>query len=384
MARRLIDSGHQVTMVCGSYAVGKTGLDGPFENGKRRGEIDGIDLIEIDLSYSNADGFFKRSLTFLKYSVSCVAIALRHEYDLVFATTTPLTVGIPGIFAKIFRRKPFIFEVRDLWPELPKAMGVITNPLVLMGMSCLEFASYRLADGCIGLSPGIVKGIEKRGVSSDKIKMIPNGCDISLFDGGNRDAWSHEGISRDDFVAVFAGSHGVANGLDAVLAAARVLKNRDNRKVKIVLVGDGKLKSALKEEALESALDNVLFLDPVPKTELSNLMKRADIGLQILANISAFYYGTSPNKFFDYLSSGLPVLVNYPGWVAGMVDEWNCGLSVEPDNPEAFADALEKAAAAGSEREEWGRRAKDLALEKFDREILSREWVEFVESFHVA
>lgn len=371
-------------MVCGSYAVGNTGLDGPFEKGKRKGQIDGIDLIEINLSYSNSDGFLKRSFTFLKYSMSCVAIALRHQYDLVFATTTPLTVGIPGIFAKVFRRKAFVFEVRDLWPELPKAMGVITNPLVLLGMSWLEFASYRLADGCIGLSPGIVKGIEKRGVSSERIKMIPNGCDISLFDGGDGDAWSHESISKDDFVAVFAGSHGVANGLDAVLAAARVLKSRGNRRVKIVLVGDGKLKGALREEALESNLDNVLFLDPVPKTELSNLMKRADIGLQILANISAFYYGTSPNKFFDYLSSGLPVLVNYPGWVAEMVDEWNCGLSVAPENPEAFADALEKASEAEVEREEWGRRAKDLALEKFDRKILSKEWLEFVESFHVA
>ena len=131
MAQALIREGHSVTMVCGSYAQGKTGLDGSFEKGRRRGAVDGIDVIEFDLNYGNYMGFLQRLRVFLKFAFGSVVVALREPADVVFATTTPLTAGIPGIFARWMARKPFVFEVRDLWPELPKAMGAITNPAVL-------------------------------------------------------------------------------------------------------------------------------------------------------------------------------------------------------------------------------------------------------------
>ena len=137
MARQLLKRGHQVTMVCGSYVGGETGLDKPFINGVRKGEVDDIEVIEFELPYSNVDSFWKRTLTFIKFAFKSVDIALRHQYDLLFATSTPLTAGIPGLFAKLLKNKKFVFEVRDLWPELPKAMGVITNPIILMLMSLL-------------------------------------------------------------------------------------------------------------------------------------------------------------------------------------------------------------------------------------------------------
>ncbi|GAA75674.1 hypothetical protein P20480_2143 [Pseudoalteromonas sp. BSi20480] len=147
-------------MVCGSYGGGETGLTLDFIKGRREGVVDGIHIIEFDLAYSNADGLIKRAGTFLKFALKSIGIALTHKYDVVFATTTPLTAGIPGILARWLRGKPFVFEVRDLWPELPKEMGVITNPLVLAAMSALEWCSYRSAHRCIGLSPGIVEGIK--------------------------------------------------------------------------------------------------------------------------------------------------------------------------------------------------------------------------------
>jgi hypothetical protein len=162
MARRLVARGHQVTMVCGSRSGGGSGLDEPFIKGVRRGSVDGIDVIEFDLPYSNADGFVTRTMTFVKFAVRSVWLALTERYDVVFATTTPLTAGIPGIFARWLRGKPFVFEVRDLWPELPRAMGVIRNPMVLGAMSALEWTSYRSAHRLVGLSPGIVEGIAHR------------------------------------------------------------------------------------------------------------------------------------------------------------------------------------------------------------------------------
>ncbi len=376
MAQRLIADGHSVTMVCGSYANGKTGLSGEFVNGHRRGNVDGIDVIEYNLSYGNKDSFIKRSLTFLKFALRSVGVALTAPADLVFATTTPLTAGIPGIAAKWLRRKTFVFEVRDLWPELPKQMGVITNPFILWAIGALEWASYKSADRLIGLSPGIVEGIARYVPDRSKIAMIPNGCDMDLF-GGDVTPWRPAGVAEDDFMAIFTGTHGKANGLGAVIDAAAVLKARGIMGIKLVLVGDGAEKAMLMARVQAEGLEDiVIFHDPVPKTKLTGLMASADLGLQILANIPAFYYGTSPNKFFDYLSAGLPVLTNYPGWVADLVTEHDCGVAVVPDDAEAFANGLRrirKLLGLGLERHKSN--ARNLAATKFSRDAFGKSFV---------
>lgn len=377
MAQSLIRNGHQVTMVCGSFGAGQTGLTQPFNKGMRRGMVDGIDIIEFELPYSNALSFLKRILIFLSFAFKSIKVALTEKYDVVFATTTPLTAGIPGIFAKWFRRKPFVFEVRDLWPELPKAMGVIKNPIVLWMMSVLEWTSYHSADRLVGLSPGIVDGIIKRGIAPEKVASIPNGCDLDIF-ASEHQAWRPEGVKPTDLMAIFTGTHGLANGLNAVLDAAAELKKRQRTDIKLVLVGDGMQKKALLERATELKLDNVIFHDPVNKAKLAGLMASADIGLQILANVPAFYYGTSPNKFFDYISAGLPVLNNYPGWLAELITKEQCGFAVPPENAQAFADALEQAANQRERLIEMGRNGQQVAREQFNRSILSQKFSDWV------
>ncbi|VVN65178.1 glycosyltransferase family 4 protein [Pseudomonas fluorescens] len=378
MARRLLERGHTVTMVCGSYGGGDTGLTTSFVNSRRRGVVDGIDIIELDLSYSNRDGFVKRALTFMKFALASVRIALTERYDLVFATTTPLTAGIPGIFARWLRGKPFVFEVRDLWPELPKAMGVITNPLILGAMSVLEWTTYHSAHRLIGLSPGIVEGIAHRGIETSKITLVPNGCDLDIFNSEVA-SWRPEGVEESDLLAVFAGTHGIANGLDSLLDAAAELKRRGRLDIKLLLIGQGKLKSALVARAKAEQLDNVVFHDPINKAKLSGLMASADVGLQLLANIPAFYFGTSPNKFFDYISAGLPVLNNYPGWLAKMITEHKCGFSVPPEDAVTFAQALEKAADDRDALKLMGKNARQLAECEFDRKMLSNHFVDWLE-----
>lgn len=377
MARRLVYHGHNVTMVCGTYGGGETGLDIEFTKGKREGYVDGINIIEFDLAYSNSDGFIKRASTFLKFAIKSIGVALTYKYDVVFATTTPLTAGIPGIFARWLRRKPFIFEVRDLWPELPKEMGVIKNPIILTAMSGLEWLSYRSAQRCIGLSPGIVEGIKKRGVKPEKIELVPNGCDLDIFSKEVK-SWRPEYVADTDLMAVFTGTHGMANGLDAVLSVAKELKIRKRLDIKLVLVGQGKLKEQLKIAAENDNLDNIIFHSPVDKIKLAGLMSNADLGLQLLANIPAFYYGTSPNKFFDYISAGLPVLNNYPGWLAGIIKDNQCGYAIEPDNSQVFADVLESAADNRELLSIMGKRAQLLAKQEFDRKDLADKWVAWV------
>lgn len=377
MAQALLRAGHQVTMVCGRSRRGKTGLSGPFEKGKRRGAVDGINVIEFDLDYGNEMAFLARIVVFAKFALRSIRIALRESADVVFATTTPLTAGIPGIAARLLARRPFVFEVRDLWPELPKAMGVIKNPLVLWLLSALEWLSYRSADRLIGLSPGIVEGIARRGVAKDRIILVPNGCDLDLF-ASTAAAWRPEGVRDDQMLAVFSGAHGLANGLGAVLDAAAMLKAHARDDIRIALIGQGREKAALVERAHREGLDNVLFLDPVPKTQLAGLLAGADLGLQCLKNVPAFYYGTSPNKFFDYIAAGLPVLNNYPGWLAGLIEAHDCGYAVPPDDADAFADAMIQAAENRDALAKKGQRARELAVSAFARAKLSQDWVSWV------
>ncbi|GHF87862.1 glycosyltransferase family 4 protein [Thalassotalea marina] len=378
MAKAMVAKGHKVTMVCGSYQGGNTGLKQPFINGQRRGHVDGIEVIEFELNYANAQSFSQRSLTFLKFAYRSVKISLTHDYDAIFATTTPLTAAIPGIIARWFKGKTFIFEVRDLWPELPKAMGVIKNPVVLLMMSVLEWLAYKSAHGHIGLAPGIVTGITKHLSQQNKVALIPNGCDLSIFANTN-EAINIKGINDDDFVAVFSGTHGKANGLHALLPVAQYLQKHQYQQIKILLIGQGQLKAELIEQAKQLSLNNIIFHDAVDKHTLAKILQRADVGLQILANIPAFYYGTSPNKFFDYLSAGLPVVNNYPGWVAELIEQYQCGIAVAPEHSEALASALIELAQNPTQKQKFGQNAQRLAQRKFNREDLAKQWVEYVE-----
>ena len=376
LSKRLIASGHEVTVVCGGNPD-RFGLP-EIKKNIRQGVIDGINVVQIAVPYSNSFGIAKRMSSFLKYAFKAIGYAMREDYDLLFATSTPLTDGLPGIFAKWFRRKKFVFEVRDLWPELPKALGM-KNPFLLLGMSILEKRSYHAADACIGLSPGICEGIKRRSQKGKPIAMIPNGCDLDIFSLSDRKPDCIPGVKTTDTVAVFTGAHGVANGLDAVLDMAAVLKARGRDDIKMVFAGDGKLKPNLIERAKREGLDNCIFLDKMPKKELSDVMARADIGLMILANVPAFYYGTSPNKFFDYIASGLPVVNNYPGWLADMINENKCGIAVEPEKPELFADALIKLAENPELRKEYGINGRALAEREFARDKLGAQFVDFLE-----
>jgi len=182
------------------------------------------------------------------------------------------------------------------------------------------------------------------------------------------------------FTAVFSGAHGVANGLNAVLDAARELLSIGEIDIKIEFIGDGKVKPELIERCENEQLVNCKFTDPMPKIELfSYLSKNADVGLMVLENVPAFYNGTSPNKFFDYLSLQLPVLNNYPGWLAGLIEDYGCGIVVQPGNAREFAKGLVKLRNNPILLTQMGYNAKLLSEKKFSRPHLSNQFVEFLE-----
>lgn len=377
-ARALIERGHRVTMVCGRHD--RSALALPWDARARyyRGFIEGIDVIALPLNYSNSDGLLRRTFVFLRFALRSIGIAFREPHDLLFATSTPLTAAVPGIVRKLLvPRSRFVFEVRDLWPELPKALG-LRNPILLGGMSALEWLAYRTADACIGLAPGIVEGIQRRGPRGQPVAMIPNGCDLELFTPAKRVPLSLPSVAPGDFVAGFTGAHGIANGLDAVLDAAAELKRRGRSDIKLAMIGDGKCKPALVARAQREGLDNCVFLPLVRKTEIARVTASFDCGLQILADVPAFYYGTSPNKFFDYISAGVPVVNNYPGWLADTIVQADCGIAVPPRSPVALAEALMRLADDDQLVARFGRNARILAETKFSRKMLAAQWTKLI------
>jgi glycosyltransferase involved in cell wall biosynthesis len=377
-AKRCIANGVEVVMVCGSYAGGSTGLTEPFRNGRREGHVDGIQVIEFSLPYSNSTGYVKRTWLFLLYAIRSIRLAMRMDYDLLFATSTPLTAGIPGVFARWFRRKTFVFEVRDLWPELPRAMGVITNPLLLWFMSMLEWVIYHSAHRLVGLSPGICDGIASKGISRDQIHMVSNGCDIEMFQT-YVDPWLPAGIRKHDLIFIYSGTFGIANGLNAILDGVVELKSRGVDGFRMIIIGQGSQKAGLLERIhREDLSSHVSILDPVSKEKLVSLFKSCHVGMQILEDVPSFYYGTSPNKFFDYLSAGLPVLCNYPGWVTELVEANACGYSCKPKDAQSFADAVERFLGLGRRISQMGENSLQLASGLFNRNDLSTEWMNWV------
>lgn len=345
-------------------------LCGAYQNTDVPKEVDGIKVVQIPVASSNRDTFVKRAFKFLSFSLRATWVALRLDYDLVLATSTPLTVGLPAIAGKVLRKKRFIFEVRDLWPELPKAMGIIRNPVALGILDRFETLCYRTADACIGLAPGIVDGIHRK-FPDKRVELIPNGCDLEIFKPAAANTGKRpEGVGQNDLLAIFCGAHGRANGLDAVLDAAAELLRRDRRDIKFLFVGDGQLKPHLMQRAEEEGLVNCLFRDAMPKGELAKLMASCDLGLMILDNVEAFQFGTSPNKFFDYISAGLPVLCNYPGWVSDLINSNQCGVEVHAGDPIAFADTMARLADSREQSPEMGQRARALAESEFNRDQL--------------
>jgi glycosyltransferase involved in cell wall biosynthesis len=372
-------------MVCGSGFMAETGIKGEWRNGIRRGMVDGIDVIEINLVYSNYDSLPKRALVFLKYALKSTHVAWKEKYDVLFATSTPLTAGIPGIFMRLLKpQKIFIFEVRDLWPELPKAAGIVKNPFILLGLEALEKLSYWAMHAGIALSPGILKGMKNKTAFGKEVALIPNGCDLDLFLSGNqqKNMGAIPEIPQTGLRCIFIGTHGISNGLDAVLDAAKILKKADRSDIYLIFIGDGMLKPHLKKRALNEGLTNCIFLDPIPKKHLTGLLCQVDVGMMILKNVPAFYWGTSPNKFFDYLSSGLPVVNNYPGWVAEIIKQNKCGVVVPPDVPESFASSLIEMADHRESLKIMAQNSRNLAEKEFARGKLADQFVSYLEKIY--
>jgi len=262
----------------------------------------------------------------------------RRGHPVVFIGSSPQLFAALGTWAAArFRRVPFVFEVRDLWPESYTGVSGKERGLEITVMRWIADLLYRQARAIIVLAGPNAERICARGVDPAKVITVPNGVDLQGFAEGEPAA----DLSEDGaFTFVYAGTHGPANDLETVVLACYLLQERGRTDVRAVLLGDGATKESLVALAEELQVTNLAFVDPVPKSAIGPTLRTADAGLMVLAPVELFSYGVSPNKLFDYLGAGLPVLTNVPGLVADIVADADVGLSVEPGSAEALADGM--------------------------------------------
>lgn len=375
-AGALAGAGHAVTVACGRYAGAVTGLEGPFRRGWREGAAAGFAIREYDVPCGNAQRLAARTRAFLRFAAAAVPLALRRGWDVILASSTPLTVALPALLARRLRGTPFVFEIRDPWPELPAALsadGEVPGP-ALAAMGRLADAACRGAGAVVALTEGIARTAAARGADPARLAVLPQGADLSLF-GPHVAPWRPPGLPEGEVLAIYAGAHGRANGLDALLDAVALLPGAA---VRLLLVGEGSEKPRLVARAAAEALP-VTFLDPLPKPRLAALLAGADIGLLCLAPVAAFAEWTAPNKLAEGLAAGLPMVVNVPGRAARLVEGGGCGVAVPPGDAAALAAALRRLAGDPAGRAAMGRAARALAVRELDSAAIAQRLVAVVE-----
>jgi glycosyltransferase involved in cell wall biosynthesis len=376
-ARALAARGHAVTVACGGYAGADTGLGGrPFRRGRREGRVSSFRVVEFAVPCGNAQSLAARAVAFGRYAARATALALSAPWDVVVASSTPLSVALPALAARRGRGTPFVFEIRDPWPELPRAMRVGSPPL-WFALDRLADAACRNAAAVVALSEGMAETALAHGADPAAVFLVPNGADLDLF-GPQVAPWRPEDARPGEALAVYAGAHGRANGLDLLLRTAALLR-AEGGKLRLLLVGEGAEKPRLMAEAVTAGLDNVSFLDPLPKPRLAALLAGSQIGVQCLAPVPEFAEWTAPNKLMDYLAASLPVVAAAGGQAARLLAEGPCGVSTPPGNAAALAGTLASLAASPARRTALGAAARAQAVRRWDRRLLAARFCAVVE-----
>jgi len=376
IAKRMVEAGHQVHMVT-------TRTEGAIQDEQWDiEEVDGITVHWLSVQYSNKMGALQRILAFTKFAREAGAYGSKLQGDVIFATSTPLTVAIPGV--KVSRKLgvPLVFEVRDLWPEVPIAMGALRFPLSAWLARQLEKWAYRNSKWVIGLSPGMCDGIVKAGFPKDRVKCIPNGADVGLFQGAKISSQafkdSREWLGNRPLV-LYPGAVGRVNGLGYMVDLAKFAL-AINPEVRFLVVGDGGELSLIKSRAEDAGVLGVnFFIEPqVPKNEIPNIFNAATVCCSWVIDVKALW-NNSANKVFDAFAAGKPVVINHGGWLRDLLERESAGLALPLDDLEGAAkqliDFLEDSRCLAKS----GQAALRLAREDFSRDKLASEVIQVLE-----
>ena len=302
------------------------------------------------------------------------SLQVRHV-DLVWGTSPPIFQAVSAWLVARLKRVPFLLEVRDLWPAFAIEVGVLQNPILIKLSLWLERFLYRHADLVVVNSPGYIEHVKDKGAKH--IEMIPNGSDASMFKPQEKglDLRKKYGLEN-KFLVVYAGAHGISNDLPVILHAAQLLTK--NTKIHFILVGDGKEKTTLQQKAHEMQLTNLTFTDPVSKNQMADVLAAADACIAILKPLE-LYKTTYPNKVFDYMAAGRPVLLVIDGVIRKVVEDAKCGLFIQPGNVDDLAKKTVWLSQHLAKAREMGKAGQKYLVDHFNRIKLANKFIEVME-----
>jgi len=375
-AKHWTAKGHRVTVIAGTahYATGKKD-----ERHKGKWIVEGKenDKIKVLRTYVSArynKSFAGRLWAYISFTISSSWAGLFHsgKQDLVLATSPPLLVGITGHLISKIKRIPFIFEVRDLWPESAIDMKILNNRLAIRLAYWLERFIYRNADKINVLTPAFKEALLRKGVASSKIVMISNGADLDIFRPGAKENRVREKYGWDKrFVVMYIGAHGLANHLIQLVEVAR--ESREHEDILFVLVGDGMEKLKLVSKAKEYGLKNIQFIDSQPKSQIASFVNASDVCTAVLKKVDIFKT-VYPNKVFDYMSCAKPVIIAIDGEARRLIEDARAGIYVEPENIEEFKKAVLKLYNSLNLCTEYGQNGYEYVKKHFSRESFADQY----------
>jgi len=290
------------------------------------------------------------------------------QVDMVMGTSPPIFQAFSAWLVAFLRRKPFLLEVRDLWPEFIVSMGVFNNPFLIKLARMLEIFLYRRATHILVNSPAYKEYIESKGISTEKITFIPYGADVNMFHPEIQPSKIREELNLENkFLVLYAGALGQANDIYTLLRAADRL--RENEKIGIVIFGDGKENPKLKTEAKKLQLPNVIFAGVKPKHEIPSIIASADVCLAILQDIPMFRT-TYPNKVFDYMAAGKPTILVIDGVIRKVIEESQAGVYVAPGDDRQLADTILALSSQPNRIQTMGTNARSYLEKHLDRQVM--------------
>ncbi len=382
--REWVKAGHQVTVITGApnFPTGKV-FPGYRNRLWQRETMDGIEVVRVWTYIAANAGVAKRTLDYLSFMVfGFLAGLAQRRPDVIVGTSPQFFTNCAAWMLSVFRWRPFIFELRDLWPESIKTVGAMQDSAALRLLERLELFLYRRAAAVVAVTESFRRNLIARGINGDQIAVITNGVDLSRFQPMPRDPElaGQLGLTG-KFVAGYIGTHGMAHALETLLEAAqRIAALPTSPEVHFVLLGDGARKSALKATAEQMGLKNVTFLDTVPKAEVPRYWSLLDVSIIHLRKSDNFTQ-VIPSKLFECMGMGIPVLHGVAGESADIVEREDIGLVFEPENVEALGDGLLRL--AGDQVRYQQLRANALeAAPRYNRITLARKMLNILENIH--
>lgn len=372
MARRLVNSGHTVNMVTSARGTESQ----PQHQGWKTTEEAGIYVHWLSIPYSNHMSYSQRIKAFFRFAWESAFKAASLQGDVVFATSTPLTIALPAVYAAKKLKVPMVFEVRDLWPELPIAIGALKNPVAIKFARLLESFAYNNADRIIALSPGMRDGILKTGYPAARVHVIPNSADLDLFtvsqNSGLEFRQKHTWL-QDRPLIVYAGTLGEINGVEYLVKIAAKVKVKDPE-CRFLIIGNGKEEEKIRVLAQEMGIlnDNFFMMNSVSKQEIPTILSAATLATSLFINLKEMW-ANSANKFFDALASGTPIAINYGGWQADILEKTGAGIVLDPIDVSQSADMIIEKIRNTDWLVSAGKASRKLAEDTFSRDNLARE-----------